>query len=389
MKNKTESKDQSWSRTTTSKFTGVPSTVKATWTAQTLVLSSSTNTIQNKGDHVRGTDYSFTKIVHQPISGMFNGEDNSNRWYAAGSFGNVAPQTSLMIADYADLQDQAYNKAINELWDNVRGSVDLSIDAGQIRQTLQMLRRPLSGLTSLAKSLKRRSNTTKEFANLWLEHRYGWLPLLGEMHELAGRPGLGNGFRLFKGRGVRKTNRLFRNNLTIGGYLQTVEYDVRLTSKVRCYAILDLSDASKTQLLARYTSLNPLSIAWELTPYSFVVDWVYDIGSYLRSVESAMLYKSIVRHSWRSQLNIAETSVRSTGFTSSTKSGMTDCYGDHKVIAFTRSGIKGAPTPISPVRQGLDDLSWMRWTTAVALFRKTMFANVAIDAVKGKHPRRW
>jgi hypothetical protein len=45
-------------------------------------------------------------------------------------------------------------------------------------------------------------------------------------------------------------------------------------------------------LLGNFTSLNPASIAWELTPYSFVVDWFVDFGGYMRSLESAMLMHS-------------------------------------------------------------------------------------------------
>jgi hypothetical protein len=49
---------------------------------------------------------------------------------------------------------------------------------------------------------------------------------------------------------------------------------------------------STVQLLSNFTSLNPVSIAWELTPYSFVVDWFIDVGGYLRNLETACTHGS-------------------------------------------------------------------------------------------------
>jgi hypothetical protein len=41
--------------------------------------------------------------------------------------------------------------------------------------------------------------------------------------------------------------------------------------------------------LAKWSSLNPYSLAWELMPYSFVIDWFLDIGSYMRNLETALI----------------------------------------------------------------------------------------------------
>jgi hypothetical protein len=48
--------------------------------------------------------------------------------------------------------------------------------------------------------------------------------------------------------------------------------------------------------------MNPLSITWELIPYSFVVDWFVDIGSYLRNFETGLLYNSIFLSGYKSEL---------------------------------------------------------------------------------------
>jgi hypothetical protein len=42
--------------------------------------------------------------------------------------------------------------------------------------------------------------------------------------------------------------------------------------------------------LSQWSSLNPVSLAWEVIPYSFVVDWLIDVGSFLRNWETALLF---------------------------------------------------------------------------------------------------
>lgn len=56
--------------------------------------------------------------------------------------------------------------------------------------------------------------------------------------------------------------------------------------------------------------MDPASIAWELTPFSFIVDYVYDIGSYLRNLESSRVLTGGLQHGYVTQSSkIATTSV--------------------------------------------------------------------------------
>jgi hypothetical protein len=52
---------------------------------------------------------------------------------------------------------------------------------------------------------------------------------------------------------------------------------------------------------ARWYSLNPVSIAWELMPFSFVVDWFMNVGDYLRNLESQLIYSRFFATGYKSQ----------------------------------------------------------------------------------------
>lgn len=112
----------------------------------------------------------------------------------------------------------------------------------------------------------------KTAANNWLELQYGWLPLLQDAYEGAQflaqhlEAPLVHKFRVRYGRPCFPkvgTTVLGTKEGRISGQIIA-----KLTEK-QAVLMNDLKD--------------PASIAWELMPYSFVVDWFVPIGSYLAS----------------------------------------------------------------------------------------------------------
>lgn len=121
----------------------------------------------------------------------------------------------------------------------------------------------------------------------------------------------------------------------------------------------------KANDLARWTSLNPISIAWELMPYSFVVDWFYDIGSTLRNFETALLYNQYVT-GYVDELYVAvskeDVDLKKRpafqGYRYRSK-------GYRRKIDFNRSVLTSAPLPRKP--QWKVSMGWQRWMSAWAL----------------------
>lgn len=67
-------------------------------------------------------------------------------------------------------------------------------------------------------------------------------------------------------------------------------YEIEITSTATWMLISTYRiDSSIWNDASRLTSMNPAVILWELMPYSFVIDWFYDLGGYLEELEAAYL----------------------------------------------------------------------------------------------------
>jgi len=114
----------------------------------------------------------------------------------------------------------------------------------------------------------------------WLELQYGWLPLIKDAHGAAEALAhhLSVPFR------QRVTASIFRGNSeikfkgsTAGVGNDTYNYELKNISKRRIIVTL----TEQPSLAAQLGLLNPENAAWELMPWSFVIDWFIPIGSYL------------------------------------------------------------------------------------------------------------
>lgn len=232
----------------------------------------------SKGDFVRHTNGTFTKVVQFGYRGRVTYPDVPFPRKFSGqlplSYVRAAP-----AVDFANVQ----NQAISKLYDGLRGNTDLSIDFAERSATTRMLRNALS-LTNFVRKIH-----PKNWANNWLEYQYGWRPLVngmyGALDEMMApqRSGIyicvGSGQSFDKG---------VKQMASMAG-LPVFDH---WSDSLRCQykACFEIRKPSVLQQLGNYTSLNPASIAWELMPYSFVADWFVDVGGYMRSMETALLY---------------------------------------------------------------------------------------------------
>lgn len=289
------------------------------------------------------------------------------------------------IQDEGDL----LNNTIEKLGEEVRGTIDLSIDIAQAGQTAKMVK-ATDSIEKLASNLhtweptrgpkgSRRNKTRVRFNKkavltnpgaVWLEMTYGWKPLVNTVYEAASKQlePFVNSFQ-----GCKVSRKVEFNNPQVrffGSSSTAMPYETKVDSKGNhkiSYTIRLSFRATGANNPSKWSSLNPASIAWELMPYSFVADWFYDVGSYIRNVETALLYGSdfvggTVSRVEAYDLGVSESVaqlVGRDGFTVQTYTGET------QYLSFNRTILTSYPYPRLPTFKA--DLGSSRLLSAAAL----------------------
>lgn len=112
------------------------------------------------------------------------------------------------------------------------------------------------------------------FSERWLEYQFGWMPLFADLH---------GGYELIH-QGLREkgllmsASRSYNDSVEFGSSSTNWEIKGRssIQSRVKLHAAVNNAAIAN---LAQWGFLNPAQIAWELVPYSFVVDWFMPVGN--------------------------------------------------------------------------------------------------------------
>lgn len=117
---------------------------------------------------------------------------------------------------------------------------------------------------------------SKTAANNWLSLQYGWLPLVSDMYSAAEL--VSN--QLYEPRRFSRTSRK-----SITRYLVSTDgfRDIDQFHRYGVQLIAYYSEGQNQYSLAQSGVLNPENLAWELLPWSFVVDWALPVGDYLEA----------------------------------------------------------------------------------------------------------
>lgn len=179
-------------------------------------------------------------------------------------------------------------------------NVNYSVALGERAQTADLVRVNLSRISDavlaikernprlLAKSLGLRKKGIRKLDgsfNNFLEYEYGWKPLLsdcyGAVKDLNDREKQPYRTRVTvkSGGTTRETQEISGTDAVCGDY---VHYTMRIDTEHRCMVRLDyVRNDAPWASLSQLGILNPLTLAWELLPWSFVADWFVPIGAYL------------------------------------------------------------------------------------------------------------
>jgi hypothetical protein len=196
--------------------------------------------------------------------------------------------------------DGVYNDALEKLNSQTRGDLDVVVDLAEAHQTRAMFS-ATKRVEDYTKVFMRRFTTVKAAANHWLEYTYGVKPLLNTVFGLAEeniRIVL-NQIEHFR---VRATDNSYRPKTVVINDIWGLESYPVVGGKFKISCTLGMDMSSNTFDFVRFYTLNPVSLAWELTPYSFVVDWFLNVGGYLRNLETSLLYGGRFKSGYRTNL---------------------------------------------------------------------------------------
>ncbi|DAD52594.1 maturation protein [ssRNA phage SRR6960549_4] len=160
--------------------------------------------------------------------------------------------------------------------------------SGTFKQHLRKKAKAMDAVEAVITAAKRaaweaKHNPSKSLSQHWLAYKLGWAPMLSDIHNYANHVQTGV-LESLRYTGVRKLREQSVSTYWSQGISKRLTLRTthlcRVSLKVRCNDELAYDRA-------RLTSQDPLGIAWELLPLSFVVDWFWNIGQYLELAEHA------------------------------------------------------------------------------------------------------
>lgn len=307
---------------------------------------------------------------------------------------------SFAIAPGFTSINTTWNQALSRLYDQIiDADLNLATSLAEGRESIDTVAKAgesVARLVSMARSARRdpiafakrwgatkaelrriRRNPSNAVTSAWLSAKLGWMPLCGDIYALAAyrasRLGGGIEVKSSKRRLLRESG---KTTSSFGNFRFPATYVTEEMQHVRFVTTWTVSSPTLLEL-RRITSLNPLAIAWELTPLSFVADWFVDIGGYLKLMEDSLINGLTFKHGcsivYRQLTEEAETSRVKV---------VRDVFGDpaYSAVAavgytrtrklYSRSVLTSSPKPMLPKFE--PSLGMQRLMTGLSLVRQLL-----------------
>jgi len=245
--------------------------------------------------------------------------------------------------NYGDL----YNEALERLTSKVRGDLDLSIDLAEANQTRRMLNLQQQ-VIDYTRTFVRRFGPLKAAANAWLGYTYGVKPLVQSIYGVADE-----NIRCVINKTARFSARANGKFTPKSAQFKRYNGDIIdmpvVNSNIKLSVTIGLDMRTDAFDLARWTSMNPASIAWELLPLSFVADWFWNLGGYLRNLETYCYYGGKFRSGYRTNLMTGGLTTRIYAQSAtSTARNTTEYVGKLQTTGIERIVLSEYPAPTLP-----------------------------------------
>lgn len=189
--------------------------------------------------------------------------------------------------------DSASNKALEKLYASLGQAESLRVAWLEREKALALVTTNLRRLLTIARAVKRRdpkiirnvlrrnpkaTDVIRQPASLWLEYHFGIVPTILDLHEALGV--FGFEFPVLKLSASASTP--WVDSAVNGSYQWSWFYkgktSVKLTGRL-------VGFDSNVSLASRLGFGQPLSVAWEMTPFSWFVDYFVNVSQMLKNLE--------------------------------------------------------------------------------------------------------
>lgn len=245
-------------------------------------VRSSMTSSRQKRPYVRAN---FKKHWSQAVTGIYPAAARDN------AFNMCDPYDTMVSPETTQVRDTAYRKLMAKALPTAAALVNaaqgkqswnmVAQRSGQLVRALRALRRGRLDQVAMElmtdpSAVKRR--VTRKFAiqrpqDAWLELTFGWMPLIQDCYNAVDV--LQTEFPTLP---VRGSSRLAYASTADNGW----GWKRNASRNVQCRLVADLVVTNPNLLLANQLGLlNPAAVAWDVIPFSFVVDWFLPVGKFI------------------------------------------------------------------------------------------------------------
>lgn len=235
-----------------------------------------------KGDNPGGTLDQYTR--NEGLIYATDSPATADKFAVPDTFSWTALQAKAELQALLALKDEKWNAGV-ALGESSQLAAHVGHTATRIAKAYSNLRRGRWKKAGKALGLR-----IKDQPGNWLELQYGWKPLLqdvyGASQALSERNEVSDWLATVKANASQSTRTT--SDLKTAGSLawwlrsRTDQYNV--------FVRLDYHPSSFDYLHipAALGLTNPLSVAWELVPFSFVFDWISPVGDWLSALDATL-----------------------------------------------------------------------------------------------------
>lgn len=331
-----------WTRTTVYTNGSPPVTTQGVRTSSSVTVG---HDVIRKGDHKKPNAWSFHVIDSSSLSGTLRTVSSSRTVTEHGvlATGSGITQGNSVISI---AQTRADRLALEDFYSKLSGDSDFGSNAaegGSLKSSSQQV-------IQAADNVRNQAGTygLKTIGKAWLAAQYVWKPACNDIYNAVSAitgQATRNGFKVV-GKGSC-TETFDPETISIGGFgfnapvQGNVKARCRIVGKFRCNPAFDV--------VAQLTSFDPLVLAWNALPYSFVVDWFYNVGGYLQALEAAARYQSaFAGGGYKSSSYKCDSFISHHGASFSAPGVSTSCSSRYYKIGNNRTLLSSIPTPRPP-----------------------------------------